>query len=237
MGLGNLAVLQARMSSSRLPGKVLMPILGKPMIRWQIESILKSSLIDEFLVATSKDSSDDILCDYLRHENINFTRGNLVNLVDRFSQVILMKNPQNVIRLTADCPLISWQVMDEVIGLHLTSGVDYTSNVNPPTYPDGLDVEVFSRAAFDRLQVMPLSDYQLEHVTAGFYQQPEFFSLANLEAKENLSHYRWTVDTKEDMDFASEVIAGIDATKEGISFLNILSFLDSHPNLHRIAAR
>ena len=144
-----LAIIQARSSSSRLPGKVLMPILGEPMLLRQIERVRRSNLINNIVVATSLDSSDDALVYLLKSRGINCYRGDLNNVLKRFYDTALCYKTEHIVRITGDCPLIDYEVIDKVISLHLRSNSNYTSNTNPPTFPDGLDVEVFNFYAIE----------------------------------------------------------------------------------------
>ena len=189
-----LAILQARLSSTRLPGKVLKPILGTPMIVRQIERIQRSKRTDQLVVATSVDPSDDPLVTELRERGIEVRRGPLNDVVARFEQVIDEFRPQSVVRLTADCPLTDALVIDTVIDSHRSSGSDYTSNTLQPTYPDGLDVEVFTYPAFARLVALQLTAREREHVTLGVYGRPSDFTLTSVTQEVDRSDLRWTVD-------------------------------------------
>lgn len=204
-----LAVLQARMSSTRLPGKVLQPIEGQPMLARQIERIRRSAMIDELVVATSTDESDDPLAALCEGIGVPVARGSLHDVLDRFHAALEAFPAEHVVRLTADCPLTSPRVIDEVIRLHLTEGADYTSNCHPPTFPDGLDVEVLTEAALRWAHDSAGSVPEREHVTLAIYNRPESFRLANLEMSPDLSALRWTVDLPADLEFARSVYAAL----------------------------
>jgi spore coat polysaccharide biosynthesis protein SpsF len=137
------AILQARVSSTRLPGKVLKPILGVPMILRQIERVRRAKKIDQFIVATSNDRTDDPLADICSNTNIECFRGSLEDVLDRFYHAAKPLNPEHIVRLTGDCPLADPQLIDQLILFHLQGGYDYSSNTVETTYPDGLDVEIF----------------------------------------------------------------------------------------------
>lgn len=200
-----LAILQARVSSRRLPGKVLADLSGKPMILQQIARVKGSQLIERLVVATSTDSSDDALCDLLKSEGVKVYRGSLENVVRRFAIVIRTERPLNIVRLTADCPLTDWELIDFVISSHLASSDDYTSNTMMRSYPKGLDVEIFRVEAFQRLCQLPLSGEEKEHVTVGFHNKSEVFSLGSVSQAKDESHFRWTVDYPEDLLFVRRV--------------------------------
>ena len=198
-----LAVVQARMSSSRLPGKVAMPILGKPMILRLIQRLQYSREITKVIVATSNDSTDDELVELLEANSIEFRRGSLSNVFSRYFAIANEFKPQFIVRITGDCPLIDPLVVDRVVDLARQTGADYASNCHPRKFPRGLDAEVFKLDAIDTLSKLALTDEELEHVTIAFTKNPGIFRLANLGARKDLSQHRWTVDTKADFEFAS----------------------------------
>lgn len=228
-----LAILQGRLSSTRLPGKVLKDLHGKPMIVQQIERILRSKKIDQLVVATSTDSSDDELVSVLISHGIEVRRGPLENVVERFAAVIREFDPSHVVRLTADCPLTDSNVIDSVIEAHISGGSDYTSNVLDPTFPDGLDVECFSTQSFERLIASSLTPQEREHVTMGLYTHPEKFTLSSIVQDPNLSHLRWTVDVQDDLDFVRTIYAYLFEKNNFFGQKDILDFLELHPELSR----
>ena len=193
------ALIQARMSSSRFPGKVIQELQSKPMILGQIERVLKSCSIDNVYVLTSTDSSDDVLCDILLDAGIRVFRGNLLNVNTRFLD-FLENNPdcEVFIRLTADCPLTCSDIIDRSVTILKENNLDYVSNTLFPTFPDGMDVEVVRRDAFLVSTESNLTKYQEEHVTPFLYQNPQIFKLGNIVNIVNLSKFRCTVDTKND---------------------------------------
>jgi spore coat polysaccharide biosynthesis protein SpsF (cytidylyltransferase family) len=174
----NLAILQARMTSSRLPGKVMMPINNVPMIHWQISRLSHSSGIDKLVVATSTDPSDDILASYLEEKAINVHRGPLSNVYQRFLDVI-NQNPDSdvIIRLTGDCPMVMPKLIDEMLEYYAQNKFDYLSNCLTPSFPDGLDIEIFSRQSFISLLTFTLANKDLEHVTLIFIDPKALNSL------------------------------------------------------------
>lgn len=228
-----LAILQARSSSTRFPRKVLQPLFGKAMILRQIERIALSRKIDRLVVATSTDSSDDELVELLISQGIEVRRGPLDDVVGRFSLVNNELHPDHIVRLTADCPLTDPQVIDLVIDEHLFYGSDYTSNVLSPTFPDGLDAEVFTAAAFTRLTGSDLSTSEREHVTLGMYSRPEVYSTHNTSQPIDRSEHRWTVDVPEDLVFAETVYTHLYQAEPGFGQDEILELLVKNPELAR----
>lgn len=197
------AVLQARMSSSRLPGKVLRPILDRPMIGLQLERIRRAKELDRIVVATSDQSGDDPVAAYASGEGVDVHRGSLDDVLDRFQTAAARFDAEHVVRLTADCPLADWQVIDDCVRLHKTGGADYTSNivVGHRSYPDGLDVEVMTRSALEAAWREAAPGPQREHVTPFIIAHPDRFLQAHLVQTPSLEHVRWTVDTADDFDF------------------------------------
>ncbi|KRC60443.1 hypothetical protein ASE14_05325 [Agromyces sp. Root81] len=228
-----LAVLQARVSSTRLPGKVLRPILGVPMILRQVERLRSSSRIDQLVVATSVAASDDALAATCADAGVEVRRGPLDDVVGRFALVVDEFEPDTIVRLTADCPLCDVGVIDQVIQRHLESGSDYTSNTLEPTYPDGLDVECISADGFARLRVLDLSTREREHVTLGMYSRPDRFSLLNVAQVPDRSELRWTVDVPDDLEFAAAVYAALYDSRRPFGQSEILSLLERRPELAR----
>jgi spore coat polysaccharide biosynthesis protein SpsF len=228
-----LAILQARSSSTRFPGKVLAPLLGEPMILRQIERLRGSELIDRLVVATSVDGSDDELVSTLETAGVDVRRGSLDDVVGRFAAVVDEFPADHIVRLTADCPLADADVIDTVIGAHLREATDYTSNTIVPTYPDGLDIECVSAGAFDRLLALPLTAREREHVTLGLYGRPDEFSLTNVAQTPDRSSLRWTVDIPDDLTFVREIYGRLYDGDSAFGQESILRLLAEFPELNR----
>ena len=217
-----LVVLQARMSSNRLPGKVLKPINGQPMIYRQIQRVLRSSLVEEVVVATSTSDSDDELVEFLESEKIKVFRGSLDNVLSRFLQITKEVNPTNIIRLTGDCPLVMPKLIDEMIAYFEENSPDYLSNSLNPSFPDGLDIEIISREAISKLESLNLSKMELEHVTLGAYSRPELFRVMNFSDSINRSNMRWTVDYPEDLEFVRTVYSNFKGREANFDYDEVL---------------
>ncbi len=203
----NLAILQARMSSTRLPGKVLAPVLGQPMIARQVERLRRCRRLDELVVATSTDPSDDALAAYGAASGLKVVRGDLHDVLGRFCAV-LEAYPQAtaVVRLTADCPLADWTVIDNLVALRETEGADYANNVTPVrTFPHGLDAEVMRPQVLIEAGREAADPYEREHVTPFIHRRPERYRLGALTRSPSLAHLRWTVDYPEDLAFVRQV--------------------------------
>lgn len=230
-----LAVLQARFSSSRLPGKVLMDLLGEPMLYRQVERILRSKRIDSLVVATSSEGSDDQVWQMCLDKGLDCFRGSLEDVLDRFYQVARQLAPEHVVRLTGDCPLTDPVVIDGVVELHLTEGNDYTSNTIEPTFPDGLDVEVITwdalRTAWERASLPS----EREHVTSYVHKRPDQFRLGNYRyIGRDLSELRWTVDEPEDFLFVQKVYEALYPKNSAFTTADALNLLSQQSELVEI---
>jgi len=230
------AVLQARMSSTRLPGKVMRPLLGEPMLGRQIERIQRARLIDSLVVATSTDPADDVVADYVAGLGLAVVRGPLDDVLARFILVIDELEPDAVVRLTADCPLTSPAVIDVVIEQFLRADADYCSNTLQPTYPDGLDVEVVRPSALRAVTAVSDDLAEHEHVTLGVYRRPEQFVLSSVVSERDLSQLRWTVDTPEDFAFVEQVYGALYERDPQFDVDAILNLLQERPDLGRTSA-
>ena len=202
-----LAILQARMSSTRLPGKVLRPLAGAPMVLRQIERTNRSRRIDRLVVATSDDRTDDVLTDVLEAKGAEVFRGPLEDVLGRYAGALQAKGPaDHVVRMTADCPFIDWQVIDAVIEAHLAADVDYTANTwGRRSFPKGLDVDIVKAAVLAEAAAEASDPYEREHVLPFIYGHPERYRLQGFEQARDEGDVRWTVDFPEDFEFASTV--------------------------------
>ena len=206
-----IAVLQARTSSSRLPGKVLAPLADQPMILCQLERIKRARTIDSIIIATSVDPTDDALAETVRAAGYDVVRGPLEDVLGRFVKVLDEYPATTVVRLTADCPLISPAVIDLVVNEFHASGADYLSNTMTPTFPDGLDVEVVKASVLREVAQASTDPHEREHVTLGVYRRHETYEVRNFvdPAGRDNSHLRWTVDNPDDFAFVAAIYAAL----------------------------
>ena len=231
-----LAIIQARMSSSRFPGKILAPLLGRPMLQWQLERVRRSALISDMLLATSVDASDDRVEDFCGEAGISCFRGSLEDVLDRFYRAAKAKAPDNVVRLTGDCPLADPDVIDRVIRAHLDGNYDYTSNVNPPTFPDGLDVEVLRFGSLEAAWKEAMLPSEREHVTPFIRNRPDRFSIFNVASERDVSQFRWTVDEPDDLQFVESVYSSLLPHERNFSMNDVLRLLEEHPEIREVNA-
>jgi len=228
-----LAILQARMSSTRLPGKVLAVINEKPMISWQIMRIKESKSINELVVVTSTDQTDDVLADYLLQNGVLVERGPIDNVLARFLQAFeRFKGYENIVRLTGDCPLVMPHLIDEMVTEFDKSDVDFLSNALEPTFPDGLDIEIVKRSALIRVSEYPLSAAENEHVTLGLRNRMKEFSIKNYSQVRDLSSLRWTVDYEGDLEFIRKVYDEFKGCELTFSYQDLLDLLTRNPELY-----
>jgi spore coat polysaccharide biosynthesis protein SpsF (cytidylyltransferase family)/aryl-alcohol dehydrogenase-like predicted oxidoreductase len=228
---GVAAILQARVSSRRLPGKILLPLQGKPMLFRQIERISRSRLIGRLIVATSTHPSDDRVNRLCKKYPIECMRGSLRDVLDRYYRVACKIRPRHVVRLTADCPLIDPELIDEIIAFYLNGNYDYVSNKIKPTYPNGLDVEVFSFAALERAWRQADLLSEREHVTPYIYKHPELFYIGNFRSRVDHSDMRWTVDIKGDYLFVKTIYDALYCKKSDFNTADIMNYLKRHPKV------
>ena len=223
------AILQARMSSSRLPGKVMKPLLGRPMVERQIERLRRCAELERLVVATSDDASDDVLADFLDSIGIDTFRGSLHDVLDRYVGAIRAFEVSGpTVRLTADCPLADPDVIDDCVRLHASLGVDYVSNGRLRTYPRGLDVEVFDSEDLMTAGREASDPYDREHVTPFLYRNRERFTCADQTQPRDESALRWTVDTPEDFAFVERVYDALYPTNPRFTSEDIRALPFSH---------
>jgi len=226
------AILQARVSSSRLPNKVLLPILGLPMLQHQVERVLQSKAIDKLVIATSDHKSDDAIEKLANEMNVSCFRGCLNDVLDRFYNASLEYPSEHIVRLTGDCPLIDAAVIDQVIEYHLDSESDYTSNVSPPTFPDGLDVEVIKASVIYEAWSNARLLSEREHVTPYIRKQTQDYRISNYQNTSDLSVHRWTVDEAEDFEFVTEVYRHLYPVNKAFKMEDVLLLLENIPNIY-----
>lgn len=231
-----LAILQARCSSSRLPGKVLKPLAGAPMILRQIERIGRAQRIDRLVLATSDDASDDELAQVVAREGIAVYRGPLDDVLARFVGALEAFGPaDHVVRLTGDCPLADPVVIDATIEhVTATDGADYGSNTPPHrSFPKGLDVEVMTAEALKAAAARAATPEEHEHVTWGVHRHPELYRLSFLSQAAEEGDVRWTVDFLHDYEFVSAVYDGLYRANHAFTSDDVRAFVRSRPDLVR----
>lgn len=229
-------IIQARMSSTRLPGKVLLPIAGKPMLARQIERLQRARRIDQLLIATTADDCDDAIADLGEELGIAVNRGSVDDVLDRFYQAAKPLAPSYVVRLTADCPLCDWELIDALVDFGLDRDCDYASNTLRLTWPDGLDAELLRFSALEEAWREALNPVEREHVTPFIIAHPERFTQASFEGDVNLSAMRWTVDEQRDYAFVAQVYDELYPRNRAFTTSDILKLLIERPELAEVNA-
>lgn len=225
-------LIQARMGSTRLPGKVMSDICGIPMIELLIKRLELCQSVNEIILATSKNAVDDKLVNFVKSLGIKVFRGSENDVLDRFYLASLEFRANHFIRITADCPLIDPNLIDKVINLHIESGADYTTNTLPPTFPDGLDVEVFTSDALRFAWDNAKDKFDREHVTPLLRKSPKI-KRANYINHNNLENLRWTVDEKEDLDLIKLIYDRLGRVTY-FSWEDVLKLVSDNPELNKI---
>jgi spore coat polysaccharide biosynthesis protein SpsF len=227
------AIIQARMGSTRLPGKVLMDLGGETVLAHVLRRTCSASLIQETSVATTESVADDAIVRECQHLGIPCFRGSEQDVLDRYYQAANICGAEAVVRITSDCPLIDPGVCDKTIQAFLDARPDYASNALERTYPRGLDTEVIAFGGLESAWREARETYQREHVTPFLYQHPERFKLLSVKGDRDYSAYRWTLDTPEDLEFLRAVYArSVDL--QDLAWQDVLSMVEREPELAEI---
>lgn len=232
------AIIQARMGSTRLPGKVLKKILGKTLLEYQIERVKRAKTIDEIIIATTTKENDDpivLLCQQL---SIPFYRGSEEDVLSRYYEAATEFGTDVIVRLTSDCPIIDPNVIDKVVGHYLENSnqYDYVSNTLTRTYPRGLDTEVISYEVLKRTHEETKELKYREHVTAYIYQHPDQFRLCNVSNEKDESKHRWTVDTEEDFLLIKKILEELYPITPLFTLEDVIQVLQEKPEWVKINA-
>ena len=199
-----IAFIQARMGSIRLPNKLMKMVNGKPLIEYLLLRVAKAKLIDKIVVATSVNSNNDALVSFVNSIGFETYRGSEQDVLSRFYEAAKFYNATTVLRITADCPLVDSILIDSLIQDYFKSDSDYTTNTLPPTYPDGLDVEVFSFKSLEQAYREATAPNEREHVTP-YIRYSGKFTIQNRINEINYSDRRWTVDEEDDFEVVANV--------------------------------
>lgn len=226
-------IVQARMTSTRLPGKTLMDLAGKPMLARQLERLERCRAADAIVVACTERKEDDPIAALAKAEGVACFRGSEDDVLSRYAGAAREAKADVIGRVTADCPLIDPEVVDRV--LSAVDGVDYASNVLKRTYPRGLDAEALTREALERIDELARSKPAREHVTYFLLKEkPELFKTRSVEDDEDNSDLRWTVDTADDLKMVRTVYDGLGGTFA--SYRDTLAYVRAHPEIAKLNA-
>ena len=226
------AIIQARMNSNRLPGKVLMPLVGKPVLAHIIERLSRSRMLNNIVVATSTQASDDKIIKFCESQGVLYYRGSLDDVLDRYYKTAQTFASDIIVRITGDCPVIDPVVLDAVISGFLAGNYDCYGLGGE--FPDGLDCTVIRFHALEKAWQEAILKSEREHVVPYISKNPNIFNNGNLQLFNNLSHERWTLDEKRDYDFLNVVFDSLYKENEPFLTHEILEFLDQNPELRRV---
>lgn len=233
------AIVQARMGSKRLPGKVLLEIQDEPMLIWVVERARLAQSVDDVIVATTNEIEDDAIVELCREHGIDVVRGNALDVLDRYWQAAQEHEADIIVRLTADCPLIDPDLIDRTVQalLEAEPPADFSANRLPweRTYPIGLDVEVCTVEALKSAWSEAAQAHEREHVMPYLYENPERFRIVHVKAEEEYGHLRWTVDTGQDLEFICE-IAELLPDRNEFRWRDVLEVVQKNPDLAEINA-
>lgn len=222
------AVVQARLGSTRLPGKVMLPLLGAPMLTRVMRRAARARTVDEVVLATTKNAEDDALIDLAMAEGWPAVRGSATDLLERYLVAARERGADIVVRITSDCPMIDPDVIDMVVAALDTEAADYASNtLEPRTFPRGLDVEAIGIAALERAGHDDRNPASREHATPYIYRNPELFRLVRLAGAEDHSEHRWTVDTQDDYKLIRKIYESVG--RDDFTWLDALAVADANP--------
>lgn len=228
------AIIQARMGSTRLPGKVLKQLNGKPLLANIISRIEKCKKIDQVMVATTTNPNDDKLVDWCLKNQIKCFRGDENNVLKRYYDAATFIHADIVVRITADDPFKDPQIIDAVVDQLQTNQLDFSFNNCPPSFPEGLDTEVFTYSAIKRAYESQTTDFEKEHVTQYFYHNPKDFKMKNYSYNKDISYLRLTVDSEEDFLLAKKIYKVLSPHGEMFYLNDIMQLFEREPELFQI---
>lgn len=231
------AIIEARMNSSRLPGKVLMKAAGIPMLKHLVDRLKKVKLIDEIVIATTTNPKDIEIINFSKKKKIKFYRGSEEDVMSRVIEAAEKVNADLIVEITGDCPIVDTSLVSQMINIFLNNNVDYVNNVDIRSYPDGMDVQVFKLETLKRSSVLTYNQKDREHVTLHIRKNPQLFSRINVVAPDELFWPKLglTLDEYEDFILLKKIIENFFAKKkENFSCRDVLDFLNENEELLKI---
>ncbi len=232
-------IVQARMGSTRLPGKIMKKVLGKPLLEYQLERLLRVKQADQVIIATTDNGEEQPIVDLCQRLGVPYFRGPEHDVLARYYSAASQFGADVVVRITSDCPLIDPAVVDKVIGYYLAhqAEYDYVSNTfSNRTYPRGMDTEVFSFRALKEAHKEATDQAEREHVTLFIVWRPDRFRIKNLPYEKDYSHYRWTVDTPEDFALIEKIITALYPVNPHFTLEDCLKLIEENPEWTKINA-
>ncbi|WP_017726250.1 cytidylyltransferase domain-containing protein [Halalkalibacterium ligniniphilum] len=231
------AIIQARMGSTRLPGKVLKAVMGKPLLAYQLDRLLKAESVDEIVIATTNQKADDPIVAFCKEKGIPYYRGSEMDVLSRYYEAAKKYQADAIVRMTSDCPIIDPSVVEEVIAVYKTGVYEYVSNTLERSFPRGMDTEIFSMAILKKAYDEADQPFEREHVTPYFYLHQSLFKLGNVCCKHgDMSEHRWTVDTEEDFALIKTIIEQLYPRNPHFTLEETLALVEAHPEWSKINA-
>lgn len=229
-----IAIIQARVGSSRLPNKVLLDLEGQTVLQRVVERVSQSKMINEVIVATTTSEKDIEIVNICSEIGVKVFRGSENDVLDRYYQTAKGADAKHVIRITSDCPLMDPSLIDKVIAFYFEQGVDYVSTAIEETFPDGEDIEIFTFKALESAWNLSTLRSDREHVTAFIRSETSKFKIANYKNNEDLSDKRWTLDEPEDYELIKIIYKNLCGKNPFFGINEILEFLSANPNVEEI---
>lgn len=230
------AIIQARMCSTRLPGKILKKVNGRPLLSYQLERLQQSNYINDLVIATTLNEKDDLIVEFCKKNNILWFRGSEKDVLARYYETAKTFKADAIVRITSDCPIIDVQVVDKTIQYFVDNNYEYVSNTVDRTYPRGLDTEAFTFEALEKAYKEAVMERDREHVTAYFYTNPDVFKISSVRNETDYSKYRWTVDTEEDFQLIKNIIEKLYNDNPNFTFHDTVKLMEANPEWFYINA-
>jgi spore coat polysaccharide biosynthesis protein SpsF len=232
----NIAIIQARTGSNRLPGKIMMEIEGKTMLEHMIERVSKSKKLDKIVIATTIKKNDDVIVSLAKKLNIDYFRGSEDDVLDRYYNASKEFNADIVVRLCSDSPLLDGKIVDNVLEEYLSGDYDYVGNLSPSprTFPDGLGVEVFSSELLTDAQLNAKKPSEREHVTFYMWTQPKKYKIHRVDYKNDSSKYRFNLDYAEDYKFLKKIFENFYKNNKNFDVEDVINWLEKNPEIFKI---
>ncbi|MFX1554510.1 MAG: cytidylyltransferase domain-containing protein [Promethearchaeota archaeon] len=231
-----LIIIQARMSSTRLPGKILKTVLGKPLLYFLIERLKLVENSNKLILAIAKGDINQPLIDFAEKYDIKYKIGEEDDVLDRYYQTAKLFNGDVIVRITADCPLMDPDLIDKGLDIFLSENYDYISNNHPETYPDGYDIEIFSFKALETAWKEAKLPSEREHVTPYLWKNPDKFKISVYKSEEDLSSFRITIDEPEDYELISKIYTEFKYNWINIRLKDVINYLRENPDIFKINA-
>jgi spore coat polysaccharide biosynthesis protein SpsF (cytidylyltransferase family) len=234
------AIIQARMGSTRLPNKVMMPVMGKPLLGWMLDRIASCIEIDEVIVATTLDVRDNVIAQFVESVKCRVYRGSERDVLDRYYKAACLVQPDAVVRITADCPLLDPNVLDSMIRSFKVSDLDFLSNSEPlpSSWPDGMDISIIGFNALQKAWQCAFKPSDREHVTFHFWRNPSIFNCKTIHHEPDWSRYRITIDYPEDFELIKSIIEHFGAIGpakvKNTTMEEIINFLELNPTVFKL---